>query len=208
LLKNLLIVDDLDSVVDGHQVDDQQVDDHQVDDQQVYDQQVDDQQVDDHQVDDHQVDDHQVDGQQVHDLDSSGDARKDDELIDDRKDANDHEHSNENVSSSLPVRDALYDRLPTVVVSVAYDHPILSQLSDGDFWCGAPPSEEVYENPYNAANYSWEIPIDTWNSFQSRVEQMGPEELVALRKKREDDMERQLSEFDDSYKGRKRMRDF
>lgn len=161
LLKNLLIVDDFDSVAGDHQVDD---------------------------------------------FDLSGDARKDDELINEHRDANDHEHSNENVPSSLAVRDALYDRMPTVVVSVSYYHPILSQLSDGDFWCGAPPSEEVYENPYNAARYSWDIRIDAWNSFQSIIEKMDPEELEALPKKRKDDIDRQISEFDNSYKGPKRKR--
>ena len=110
--------------------------------------------------------------------------------------------------ATTPVRDILSNnKPPNVVVSVNYTHPVLSHLKDGDFWCGASPDEEVYENPYNASRFSWEVDLQAWNSFQSKCKHMSPEEREQQWANRERDIEKEKSKFDSSYKGQKRARE-
>ena len=55
-------------------------------------------------------------------------------------------------------------RIPKLLVEVDYDHPILSQIPNGTFGCGAPTEENVYEDPYSAEVYTWQVEARTWNS--------------------------------------------
>ena len=116
--------------------------------------------------------------------------------------------NDDDTSATTPALDILCNNtLPQVVVSVDYTHPVISHASNGEFWCGAPPDEEVYENPYNAGSYSWEVTVEAWNSFQSKCKQMSPEERERQWTNRKRDIEKEISEFDSSYKGRKRARE-
>ena len=110
--------------------------------------------------------------------------------------------------TTTPMRDILSDNQPpSVVVSVSYDHPVLSHLENGNFWCGASHDEDVYDNPYNASRFSWEVDLKAWNSFQSKCKHMSSEERKQQWANRERDIEKEQSEFYDSYKGRKRARE-
>jgi hypothetical protein len=110
-------------------------------------------------------------------------------------------------SSKIPARDIIYDKIPNVNVSVDYFHPILSHLGDGDYWCGANPEENVYENPYAAQNFSWDIDFDAWNKFQSKCNKKSREECQQLIASRKRDIQKEQDDFDASYNGMKRRRD-
>ena len=98
------------------------------------------------------------------------------------------------------VADVFSQDIPKVAVTVDYEHPVLDYVSD--YWCGAPPDERVYENPYNAENYQWEVFTRCWNRFQNMCKDKTQEELQSMRDTREENIRREKKE----YGSRKRRR--
>jgi len=103
-------------------------------------------------------------------------------------------------------KDVFSQRYPSVVVTVDFSHPILSGLSNGDFWCGASVDEDAYANPYNAANYPWEVELKVWNRFQKKCKMMTPEEIETLREKRDNEIKDLEREWDERPVFAKRFR--
>lgn len=95
---------------------------------------------------------------------------------------------------------------PNVAVLLSYNHPIFSHVPPDRFWCGAHPDEDVYENPYNADQFSWEVDLNDWNSFQSDCKNMSPEERSELWAIRARDIEQQKLKFLEINEVRKRYR--
>ena len=87
-------------------------------------------------------------------------------------------------------------RIPKLLVEVDYDHPILSQIPNGTFGCGAPADENVYEDPYSAEVYPWEVDARTWNQFQAQYHNITDKEYDDLCAKRRRDIEDEKLEFD------------
>ena len=53
--------------------------------------------------------------------------------------------------------DVIRGGIPRLLVEVDYTHPILSEIPNGTFGCGAPAEDNVYEDPYAAEGYPWEV---------------------------------------------------
>ena len=87
-------------------------------------------------------------------------------------------------------------RIPKLLVEVDYDRPILSQIPNGTFGCGAPADENVYEDPYSAEVYPWEVDASTWNQFQAQYHNITDKEYDDLCAKRRRDIEDEKLEFD------------
>ena len=75
-------------------------------------------------------------------------------------------------------------RFPDVVPTVDYDHPLFTQVENGEVWCGAPPSDNVYNNSYTARGYLWEVDTQTWNRVQRQFAEMTAEARDLLWTKR------------------------
>ena len=75
-------------------------------------------------------------------------------------------------------------------------HPILSEIPNGTFGCGAPAEDNVYEDPYAAEGYPWEVEARVWNEFQAKYHNITAEESDRLISKRQRDIEEQKAEFD------------
>jgi hypothetical protein len=92
--------------------------------------------------------------------------------------------------------------LPDVTVTISYDHPVLDYTSE--HWCGASLEENVYENPYAAENYPWEVTNQTWNNFQNMCKTLTQEELQSLKDNREKRIREEIEEYDSNpYKRRR-----
>ena len=81
--------------------------------------------------------------------------------------------------------DVFTKKLPEIAVTVEYTHPILNHVENGDFWCGAHPDEDVYNNPFTARKQKWEVSYEVWQSFQSRMEHATSKELEDLQYERD-----------------------
>ena len=71
------------------------------------------------------------------------------------------------------------------------------------FGCGAPAEDNVYEDPYAAEGYPWEVEARVWNEFQAKYHNMTAEESDRLISKRQRDIEEQKAEFDSLPKRRR-----
>ena len=92
--------------------------------------------------------------------------------------------------------DVIRGGIPRLLVEVDYTHPILSEIPNGTFGCGAPAEENVYEDPYSAEGYPWEVEARVWNEFQAKYHNITAEESDRLISKRQRDIEEQKAEFD------------
>ena len=77
-----------------------------------------------------------------------------------------------------------------------YSPPIFSEIPNGTFGCGAPAEDNVYEDPYAAEGYPWEVEARVWNEFQAKYHNITAEESDRLISKRQRDIEEQKAEFD------------
>ena len=94
------------------------------------------------------------------------------------------------------------------MVEVDYTHPILSEIPNGTFGCGAPAEDNVYEDPYSAENYPWEVEARAWNQFQAQYHNITEKEYDELVAKRQRDIEDAKSEFDSLPKRRRSDDDY
>ena len=92
--------------------------------------------------------------------------------------------------------DVIRGGIPRLLVEVDYTHPILSEIPNGTFGCGAPAEDNVYEDPYSAEGYPWEVEARVWNEFQAKYHNITAEESDRLISKRQRDIEEQKAEFD------------
>ena len=92
--------------------------------------------------------------------------------------------------------DVIKGGIPKLLVEVDYSHPILSEIPNGTFGCGAPAEDNVYEDPYAAEGYPWEVEARVWNEFQAKYHNITAEESDRLISKRQRDIEEQKAEFD------------
>ena len=99
--------------------------------------------------------------------------------------------------------DVIRGGIPRLLVEVDYTHPILSEILNGTFGCGAPAEDNVYEDPYSAENYPWEVEARTWNQFQAQYHNITEKEYDELVAKRQRDIEDAKSEFDSPPKRRR-----
>lgn len=95
--------------------------------------------------------------------------------------------------------------LPEVTVTISYDHPVLDYASE--YWCGAGPEEDVYENPYAAENHQWEVSSQTWNKFQNMCKTLTQKELQSLKDDREKRIRKEIKEYDSKPYKRRRYDD-
>ena len=81
--------------------------------------------------------------------------------------------------------DVIRGGIPRLLIEVDYTHPILSEIPNGTFGCGAPAEDNVYEDPYAAENYPWEVEACTSNQFQAQYHNITEKEYDKLLAKRD-----------------------